>query len=283
VAAVGAELDVAIAQLNGLSNGSLGPRTFKDGFNRLVDGSPLAIDADDGHNLVAHVQPLDGECTQLTTEPLPCAVTHSSAVTRAIVLEIAIVVPDILGGVIMRVRKWGLPGAALVLALGIASCHSGEQAVVGVAQNAVKAEQKAQATATERDSQRAQLAAIPLPTKSLYVDVHERSAWTNPFISVGSDMISMRILMGDANTSNIGQGTMLRPTAARSQEVQLRLSDLANAVSAVPASAWPYGRVIAVAEAPSDPKDRPKVRRNLEAAIQQLNDLGIVVEEWPAR
>jgi len=89
--------------------------------------------------------------------------------------------------------------------------------------------------------------------------------------------------MGDANTSNIGQGTMLRPTAARSQEVQLRLSDLANAVSAVPASAWPYGRVIAVAEAPSDPKDRPKVRRNLEAAIQQLNDLGIVVEEWPAR
>jgi hypothetical protein len=204
-------------------------------------------------------------------------------VTRAIVLEIAIVVPDILGGVMMRVRKWGLPGAALVLALGIASCQSGEQAVVGVAQNAVRAEQKAQATATERDSQRAQLAAIPLPTKSLYVDVHERSAWTNPFISVGSDMISMRILMGDANTSNIGQGTMLRPTAARSQEVQLRLSDLANAVSAVPASAWPYGRVIAVAEAPSDPKDRPKVRRNLEAAIQQLNDLGIVVEEWPAR
>ena len=183
----------------------------------------------------------------------------------------------------MRVRKWGLPGATLALALGIASCHTGEQAVVGVAQNAVKAEQKAQATATERDSQRAQLAAIPLPTKSLYVDVHERSAWTNPFISVGSDMISMRILMGDANTSNIGQGTMLRPTAARSQEVQLRLSDLANAVSAVPASAWPYGRVLAVAEAPADPKDRPKVRRNLEAAIQQLNDLGIVVEEWPAR
>ncbi len=198
-------------------------------------------------------------------------------------MEIAIVAPDILEGVMMRVRKWGLPGAALVLALGIASCHTGEQAVVGVAQNAVNAEQKAQARATERDSQRAQLAAIPLPTKSLYVDVHERSAWNNPFVSVGSDMISMRILMGDANTSNIGQGTMLRPTAARTQEVQLRLSDLANAVSAVPASAWPYGRVIAVAEASENPKDRPKVRRNLEAAIQQLNDLGIVVEEWPAR
>jgi len=37
-----------------------------------------------------------------------------------------------------------------------------------------------------------------------------------------------------------------------------------------------------VAEAPGAvPKDRPKIRRNVEIAIQQLNDLGIVVEEWP--
>jgi hypothetical protein len=42
--------------------------------------------------------------------------------------------------------------------------------------------------------------------------------------------------------------------------------------------------VIAVAESPiANPKDRAKVRRNVEAAIQQLNDLGIVVEEWPTR
>jgi hypothetical protein len=54
-------------------------------------------------------------------------------------------------------------------------------------------------------------------------------------------------------------------------------------VVAIPVSAWPYGRVIAIAEGPSDPKDRPKVRRNVEAAIQQLNDLGIVVQEWPSR
>jgi hypothetical protein len=66
--------------------------------------------------------------------------------------------------------------------------------------------------------------------------------------------------------------------------VQLRLTDLAEAVVALPASAWPYGRVIAVAEAPgASPKDRPKIRRNMEATIQQLNDLGIVVEEWPGR
>ncbi|MGA3082819.1 MAG: hypothetical protein ABSD44_15815, partial [Terracidiphilus sp.] len=76
----------------------------------------------------------------------------------------------------------------LLLAVALVACHKEEQAVVGVAQNAVKAEQKAQAaatvTATERDRQRAALATIPLPTKSMYVDVHEPGAWANPFLSV---------------------------------------------------------------------------------------------------
>ena len=53
---------------------------------------------------------------------------------------------------------------------------------------------------------------------------------------------------------------------------------------AVPASAWKYGRVVAVAEMPGGAaKDRAKMRRNVESVIQQLNDLGIVVEEWPGR
>lgn len=172
---------------------------------------------------------------------------------------------------------------ALLLLFGLVACHKEEQAVVGVAQTAVKAEQKAQATATELDNERAQLALIPLPTKSMYVDVHEPSAWANPLISVGADMISLRIIFADANPSTVGEGTMLRPAAARRQETQLRPADLAKAVAAIPPSAWRYGRVIAVEEGPAAPKDRPKARRNVEAAIQQLNDLGIVVEEWPGR
>jgi len=53
---------------------------------------------------------------------------------------------------------------------------------------------------------------------------------------------------------------------------------------AVPQGAWQYGRVVAVAELPgATQKDRPKIRRNVETAIQQLNDLGIVVQEWPTR
>jgi hypothetical protein len=118
----------------------------------------------------------------------------------------------------------------------------------------------------------------------MYVDVHEPGAWANPFLSVDAENFTLRITLSDANPSTVGQGTMLRPEAARRQEIQLRPADLANAVVALPSGAWRYGRVIAVAESPlAAAKDRPKLRRNMEAAIQQLNDLGLVVEEWPTR
>ncbi|MDE3187529.1 MAG: hypothetical protein KGM96_08415 [Acidobacteriota bacterium] len=185
---------------------------------------------------------------------------------------------------IERTKISGFAAFALLLVFSLVACHKEEQAVEGVAHSAVTAEHKAQAAATERDRQRAALATIPLPTKSMYVDVHEPGAWQNPFLSVEADSLNLRITLADANPSTMGQGTMLRPEAARRQEVQLRPAELADAVVALPASAWRYGRVIAVAEAPgTSPKDRVKVRRNVEAAIQQLNDLGIVVEEWPGR
>jgi hypothetical protein len=192
--------------------------------------------------------------------------------------------------VIHRLQARGFSGFVLVLVLAVffVACHKEEQAVVGVAQHAVSAEHQAevaaQATATERDQRRAALAKIPLPTKSLYVDVHEPGAWANPFLSVDADQIDLRVNMADANPSNLGQGTMLRPEAARRQEIQLRPSDLAEALIALPPGAWRYGRVVAVAESPvANSKGRLKVRRNIEAAIKELNDLGIVVEEWPTR
>ncbi len=168
------------------------------------------------------------------------------------------------------------------------ACHKEEQAVVGVAQNAVNAEQQAQAAAQaaagKRDQQRAKLANVPLPTKSLYVDVHEPGAWLNPFLSVDARYLTLRVTMTDANPSSLGQGTMLRPDAARRQELQVRPADLADALIALPPGAWRYGRVVAVGESPlASRKDRPIVRRNVEAVIQQLNDLGVVVEEWPTR
>jgi hypothetical protein len=177
---------------------------------------------------------------------------------------------------------------AVLMAVVVVACHKEEQAVVGVAKSAVNAGQQAQAAAqaraTTRDQERDALSHIPLPTKSLYIDVHEPSAWANPFLAVGPDAITLRIVRADANSSDVGKGTMLRPDAARRQEIEIRPKDLAEAMVAVPQGAWQYGRVVAVAELPgATKKDRPKIRRNVETAIQQLNDLGIVVQEWPTR
>jgi len=186
--------------------------------------------------------------------------------------------------VIPAVRYQAFAVAALCAPLVLTACRKEQQAVVGVAQKAANAEHQAQAAASLRDQQRAALAHIPLPTKSLYVDIHDPSAWSNPFLTVQATTLDLRILRADANPSPAGKGTMLRPTAARRQELQIAPADLARAIVALPDSAWPYGRVIAIAEAPNAPaKDRPQIRRNVEAAIQQLNDIGIVVQEWPAR
>jgi hypothetical protein len=186
--------------------------------------------------------------------------------------------------VVFRSKIKGILALTLLLPFVLVACHKEEQAVEGVAQDAVKAEKQAQASATVLDQERAQLEQIPLPTKSLYVDVHEPSQWANPFLSVGPDVISLRVLTGDAGPNTLGQSSLLRPEAARRQELTLRPADLDQAIVAIPASAWHYGRVIAIAESPSAaPADRPKVRRNVEAAIKRLNDLGIVVEEWPSR
>jgi len=137
---------------------------------------------------------------------------------------------------------------------------------------------------TERDREREELAKIPLPTKSLYIDIREPGQWENPFISADAGYLTLRVIMADANPSPIGQGSLLRPAAARRQELQIRPEELADALIALPAGAWHYGRVVAVSESPlADRKKRAAVRRNVEAAIQKLNDLGVVVEEWPAR
>lgn len=179
----------------------------------------------------------------------------------------------------------GIPAAIGLLVLGsVLACHKEEQAVKGVAKSAVNAEHQAQATATERDKERVALNLIPVPTKSLYVDVHDPSQWQNPFLTVGAKMLDLRIELPDEPLGSFAEGSMLRPPGARRQEMQVRFSDLGTAVSDIPSGAWHYGRVIAVAESPeASLNDRTQIRRNMESVISQLNDLGVVVEEWPGR
>ena len=174
------------------------------------------------------------------------------------------------------IQKFAITGFLLTLTL--AGCRKEEQAVSKVASTAEAAEHQAQAASAKRDQQRADLAKIALPTKSRYVDVHEPGAWANPFLSFDAQMVNLRIVQADANPSNLGKGSLLRPAAARRQEIQIRQADLVDALIALPEGAWPYGRVVAIEEANKTPHSaEPAVRRNMEVTISKLNDLGIVV------
>jgi hypothetical protein len=76
---------------------------------------------------------------------------------------------------------------------------------------------------------------------------------------------------------------MLKPAKARRQELEIRLNDLPDALGALPSEEWPYGRVIAVEEDPAETRaNRLQVRRNVEATMQLLTNLGVVIYEWPS-
>lgn len=128
---------------------------------------------------------------------------------------------------------------------------------------------------------RQQLDMIPPPSKTRYMAISTLNSWENPYLTVQGSMVTLHVLMADANTSALGQGGMLRPVGARRRNLDIRLSDLPTALNAIPQNAWPYGRVIAVEEAHEIPvKARPQVRRNLEAVLKTLGDLGVVAYEW---
>ena len=122
---------------------------------------------------------------------------------------------------------------------------------------------------------------IPPPSKTRYMAIKTLTSWENPYLTVQGQMVTLHVLMADSNTSGLGQGGLLRPIGARREDLNIRMDDLPAALNAVPQTAWPYGRVIAIEEAhDTPPSARPQVRRNIESTIRTLTDLGVVVYEW---
>ena len=144
-------------------------------------------------------------------------------------------------------------------------------------------QQQARALVKSESTARTSLEQIPPPLKHRYLNVHSTDAWENPFLSVHRDSVTLRVIFPRQTSSPVDAGTMLHPDAARKQELEVRMADLPEALAAVPDFAWPYGRVVAIEESPTAPRqDRPQVRRNVEAAIRIVNDLDVVVDEWNA-
>ena len=133
----------------------------------------------------------------------------------------------------------------------------------------------------ETDAVRAELETIPPPTKAKFSSIRNIDSWENPYFTIQDQFVVLHITNADPIPGGIGAGGFLRPTGARRQILTLHTTELAQALEAVPRSAWPYGRVVAVEEAHSTPRAaEPDVRRTMEAVMRTLSDLGIVTYEW---
>lgn len=164
---------------------------------------------------------------------------------------------------------------ALLLPVMLAGCtHTSTPSQAEM--RAIAAEQQEEAAQAKQ-----QMEAIPLPTKAQYMAVKSLNLWQNPYLTVQGGMVTVHVMLADANTSDLGKGGLLRPMGARRRDLNVRLNELSAALNAIPQNAWPYGRVIAVEEAHEVPvKARPQVRRNMETVVNTLNNLGIVVYDW---
>ncbi len=172
---------------------------------------------------------------------------------------------------LILVRTFGFSPLLLLVPVLISGCKSAPPDTA-----AARLEHTQQIDAARQDLQQ-----IPPPSKHLYLNVQRMEDWQNPWLTVQEKMISVHVLMADANPSDLGKGTMLRPQAARVQVLNVDPKNIAEALNAIPRDAWPYGRVIAIEEAHDAPKEaRPALRRNIETAVDTLSSIGVVVDEW---
>lgn len=184
-----------------------------------------------------------------------------------------------------KLRTALILGPALMVIL-TGGCKRSETSSNNAANTAAQAKEQArklaQATARKVDEARLELEQIPPPAKSHYMAIHTRESWINPFLIVGGENVTLRVMSPDRTSNSALPSAMLKPTKARQQELEVRLSDLPDALGALPPEDWPYGRVIAVEEDPAETRaNRLQVRRNVEATMQMLGNLGVVIYEWP--
>ena len=185
-------------------------------------------------------------------------------------------------------HRW--PYCALLLCcallLGAAGCSrgaasAGENSASAKAARARAAVQARKAAQAKEEEAREELEQIPPPSKNSYLPVHTRDAYANPFVIVHPETVSLMVMLPDLNPHGFGTGGMLRPKAARRKQFELQPPGLPDALSSLPPELWPYGRVVAVEEQPAaTPEARVEIRRNEEATIRVLNNLGVVVDEW---
>lgn len=107
----------------------------------------------------------------------------------------------------------------------------------------------------------ARILAIPPARPEKYRGMTDMKAWRNPYLIIRSDGVGL--LDPDNHEEHI-----------------LKPEELTQALGNLPASAWPYGRVIAVTEVGlrSSPDDDVKIRKNRAIVAGTLESLHVLID-----
>ena len=109
------------------------------------------------------------------------------------------------------------------------------------------------------------LEAIPAANSAQYDHVRDMKSWRNPYLIVRSDGVALYDVADNA-------------------EIRLKPDELLPALAKLPASNWPYGRVVAATEttAHTSDQDAVAIRRNKGIIGGMLEGAHIAVKWVPA-
>jgi hypothetical protein len=108
------------------------------------------------------------------------------------------------------------------------------------------------------------LQAIPASDPAQVERIHDMKNWRNPYLIVRRDGVALL-------------------DAADNAEIQLKPEELLPALAALPASNWPYGRVVAATEnGGATEQDRVEIRRNKGIVGGMLEGAHVAVKWVPA-
>jgi hypothetical protein len=108
------------------------------------------------------------------------------------------------------------------------------------------------------------LQAIPAADPAQFEPIRDMKTWRNPYLIVRPDGLALL-------------------DAADSAEIRLKPDELLPALAALPASNWPYGRVVAAAEnAKASEKDQVEIRRNKGILGGMLEGAHVAVKWVPS-
>jgi hypothetical protein len=108
------------------------------------------------------------------------------------------------------------------------------------------------------------LQSIPAADPAKFGSVRDFKSWRNPYLMIGKDGASL------LDVSN-------------NEEHLLKFDEVPGALARLSPSAWPYGRVVAVAEdKPTGTGDEALIRRNRGVVAGTLESLHILIDWVPA-